>query len=262
MIRNFRSRGKNKPTYDSQKYIVKCQVADLKARGVDPLEHFSNEEVIEKTRAIYKMDNKVAADVAKKYEGLMEQYGGRLTPAEDGEVPFVRQGLEQKSMQSDKESRKAEKAAAKKRRAAEKAATKQARADAKMKAKAHKAAVKNEKVSKTHSTQVAVSQIVIEQIPEASVEEEVPQKETASVSTKKNKSKRGSQRGLASLMTKISQKETALVIVGGGAAALGYRFYSDTSVARRNDQYRSIMSGQDDDDDFDDDDFDDDDDDY
>jgi hypothetical protein len=29
------------------------QVADLKARGVDPLEHFSQQEVIDKTRAIY-----------------------------------------------------------------------------------------------------------------------------------------------------------------------------------------------------------------
>ena len=131
MIRNFRSRGKNKPTYDSQKYIVKCQVADLKARGVDPLEHFSNEEVIEKTRAIYKMDNKVAADVAKKYEGLMEQYGGRLTPGEDGEVAFLRSNTATKadiqSNQKSKEQLSAEKAAAKKKRAEVKATAKATR---------------------------------------------------------------------------------------------------------------------------------------
>eukprot|EP00956_Cyclotella_meneghiniana_P044891 scaffold341749_cov122-Cyclotella_meneghiniana.AAC.1 len=58
MIKNFRAKGKNQPTYDSQIYIVKCQVADLKARGVDPLEHFSQPDVKDKTRAIYyKMKN-------------------------------------------------------------------------------------------------------------------------------------------------------------------------------------------------------------
>ena len=158
MVKNFQSRGKNVPTYASQRYIVKCQVADLTARGIDPLEHFSQPEIIEKTRAIYKMDNKVAAKVAKQYEMLMEQNGGRITPAKEGETPFVRPSHDHKSNEASSASandeRAQEKAAAKAKRAAEREAAKQekeaqrkAKAEAKAQAKADLALAKEKQLA-------------------------------------------------------------------------------------------------------------------
>jgi hypothetical protein len=91
MIKNFQKRrGKIAENYQvHQRYIVQCQVADLKARGIDPMNHFANTEVMSKTRAIYRLEDKVAEKIAKQYQGLMAEYGGRLTPKKEGEVPFV-----------------------------------------------------------------------------------------------------------------------------------------------------------------------------
>jgi hypothetical protein len=93
MIKNFQKRRFGKVDDNNyqihQRYIVQCQVADLKARGIDPMNHFANTDVMSKTRAIYRLDNKVAEKIAKQYQGLMAEYGGRLTPRKEGEVPFV-----------------------------------------------------------------------------------------------------------------------------------------------------------------------------
>ena len=43
-----------------QRYIVTCQVADLKARGVNTTEHPGKDAFKVKTRAIYKMDDRLA----------------------------------------------------------------------------------------------------------------------------------------------------------------------------------------------------------
>ena len=43
-----------------QRYIVACQVADPKARGVDTTEHPWKDAFKVKTRAIYKMDDRLA----------------------------------------------------------------------------------------------------------------------------------------------------------------------------------------------------------
>ena len=247
MIKNFRARGKNLPTYENQIYIVKCQVADLKARGVDPLEHFSKQEVMDKTRAIYKMDKKVAAKVAEEYKGLMDQYGGRLSPAQEGEAPFVRSTKKPLNELSAKEKRAAEKAAAKAKRAAEK----KTRVEARAKAKADKASSKQkgrtkiQPVEEIKSVEIPANEIVAQNIP----------KEDTTSATK-SKKKKSSAFDIATITKKVSPKQAAIVVVGGGAAALGYRLYDDISVSKRNEQYRSIMSGMDevDDDDFDDDD--------
>mmetsp|Transcript_13366 Transcript_13366/g.28486 ORF Transcript_13366/g.28486 Transcript_13366/m.28486 type:complete len:561 (+) Transcript_13366:159-1841(+) len=146
MIREFQSRGKDVQSFASQRYIVKCQVADLKARGVDPLAHFSEPEVIDKTRAIYKMDDKVAAKVAKKYEELMEEHGGRLTPAQVGEKPFVRSSGDQIKEAASKVAAKDLRSDAKAKRVAEKEAQRKAKADAKAQAKADRAAAKEKRL--------------------------------------------------------------------------------------------------------------------
>jgi hypothetical protein len=261
MIKNFRSKGKNKPTYDNQIYIIKCQVADLKARGVDPLEHFGQQEVKDKTRAIYyKMKDAEVAKVAKQYEALMEKYGGRLTPAEEGEVPFVSSGSgKQAAGMSAKEKRAAEKSAAKAKRAQDKAdakskrkADKQALVDAKVKAKA-------DKLSANKATAVSEPRVEAQATEVDLVEEEAILEETKSVS--KATKKKGAKLDMSNLAKKVTPKQAAIVVVGGGGAALGYRLYTDASVEKRNDRYRAIMGAIDDDgdDNFDDDDDDDDD---
>ncbi|KAL9182397.1 hypothetical protein ACHAXT_013049 [Thalassiosira profunda] len=151
MTKNFlKNRGK-KPSGDEhkfQRYIVACQVADVKARGIDPMEYFSGEEVREKTRAMYKMDDRVAEKVAKQYEGLMAEHGGRLTPSQ-GEKPFVfsEEGVGARAVAvasgvSGKEAKAAERAAAKAKRAAEKEARAAERAAAREARAAEKAAAK------------------------------------------------------------------------------------------------------------------------
>jgi len=171
MIKNFQKRGKGMPTYKSQRYIISCQVADLKARGVDPMVHFGEREVMEKTRAIYKMDDKVADKVAAQYESLMEQHGGRLTPSQ-GETPFVYSedgesagAVAVAAGSGAKEEKAAARAAAKEKRAAEKEAAREARAaakaeqaEARARAKADKAAAAEaQKAEKAAATAAAVA---------------------------------------------------------------------------------------------------------
>ncbi|KAL3801469.1 hypothetical protein HJC23_000907 [Cyclotella cryptica] len=276
MIRNFRSRGKNTPTFESQRYIVKCQVEDLKARGVDPLAHFSQPEVMDKTRAIYKMDNKVAAKVAKQYEALMDQYGGRLTPAQEGEVPFVRSSVGDEpivqSSETAREKRAAEKAAAKEKRAAEKEAAKKereaqkrARAEAKAKAKADRAASKGKQTLKTTPSKDSATLPTLSDEPAAKSADDAMddafqrdeiKTTTVSISSKTKGSSLG--RSISNLKKKLPVKQTAVVVVGAGSVAFGYKYYSASNNAKRSQQYRSIMGGEDDDD-FEDDDDDDDD---
>ena len=255
MIKNFQSKGKNIPTFASQRYIVKCQVADLKARGIDPLTHFSQPEVMEKTRVIYKMDDKVAAKVAKQYEALMEQHGGRLSPAQAGETPFARPSAEQQSSSlspiSIKEQRAKEKAAASAKRAAEKEALRQERAtqrqtkkDAKAKAKADRLAAKQNKQTPTEVV------IVVEEELEIAPDKVAAKAPVVSSSSKKSKSKAPSK-----MNSRVSVRTAGTVVVGAGAAAFGFKVYSSTSQTKRNEQYKSIMGGStDNDDDWDDDD--------
>ena len=157
MIKNFQRRGNNKKrgaaasaTLEHQRYIVKCQVADLKARGVDPMEHFADPEVVPKTRAIYRMEDKVAERVAKQYEKLMEEHGGRLSPRKEGEgPPFAYPDVidVDPTSASDAASASASggggggaetRAAIKARRAAEREAARSERAQSKSKAKAER----------------------------------------------------------------------------------------------------------------------------
>jgi len=184
MIKTKLSRNKNKvPTFEKQRYIIKCQVQDLKARGINPLEHFAQPSVQEKTRAIYKMDDKVAAKVASQYEELMTKYNGRLTEPQDGEgTPFTWDNsdvLADKLVDgkviavggSDKAKRREERAALKAVRAAEResakavraeerAANKAQRAEAKSLAKAEKEAAKEAKLAKKAAAAAGVTAAV------------------------------------------------------------------------------------------------------
>ena len=163
MIKNFQRRGRKAKktggkkfadTEDAelthQHYIIACQVSDLKARGIDPMEHFASQDVMDKTRAIYKMDDRVAEKVATQYKGLMEEYGGlRLTAPQEGEVAFVYEEaggellVEVDSPEAVKEKRVAEKA----KRAVEKAALREASAEAKAAAKVERAAAKEARLA-------------------------------------------------------------------------------------------------------------------
>lgn len=292
MIKNFQSRGKNIRTYASQRYIVKCQVADLKARGIDPMEHFAQPEVIEKSRAIYKMDDKVAAKVATQYEGLMEQYGGRLTPPQEGEVPFVYQSAEKVSNAAtaaiaatpSKSEAAAEKAKAKEERAAakaeanakrtmekaqakkEKAAQKQARADARAEAKAaklEKAAMESASQEASDSEMAATAGMDFAATAgvEASVEDTVS--DSSSSASLEVSSTEDSMNIMDTIKSKANAKNAATVVVAGGVAVYGYNYVTENSAsaqAERERQLKLIMGASDDDDE--DDEFDDDDDDY
>ncbi|KAL3801473.1 hypothetical protein HJC23_000911 [Cyclotella cryptica] len=294
MIRNFRSRGKNTPTFESQRYIVKCQVEDLKARGVDPLAHFSQPEVMDKTRAIYKMDNKVAAKVAKQYEALMDQYGGRLTPAQEGEVPFVRSSVGDEpivqSSESAREKRAAEKAAAKAKRAAEKAAAKaklaaekeaakkeradqkQARSEAKAKAEANKAEEKKQvddagKAAATAAVAAALSSAHMASDSEIAAtagmdfsatagREAVSHSELAESSAASTKIP-NSKELIKTIRSHATVKNVGTVVIAGGATVYGINYYKENNSAAQEERERQLklIMGVSDDDDDDEDDF-------
>lgn len=290
MIKNFQSRGKNTPTYASQRFIIKCQVADLKARGVDPMEHFSQPDVMEKTRAIYKMDDKLAGKVATQYEGLMDQYGGRLTPPKEGEVPFVYQSPDKVSNAAvkviatvskskiatekakAKEERATAKAEAKAKRAAEKAQAKiekevqrKARADAKAQTRAEKlekADAENASHEATDSEMAATAGMDF--AATAGVEASTSFEADSSLSTSRQVSSTKDGKSVMDVVKSTANaRNAATVIIAGGAAVYGYNYIRENSSgaqAERERQFKLIMGVSDDDEDEeDDDDFDDDD---
>lgn len=296
MIKNFQSRGKNTPTYASQRFIIKCQVADLKARGVDPMEHFAQPEVMEKTRAIYKMDDKLAAKIAEQYESLMGQYGGRLTPPQAGEVPFVYKSSDKLSnaavavaaTQSKaevatakakakeeaaaakakaREDKAAAKAQAKAKRAAERAqakkekqAQRQARADAKVQAKAANAEKASQEALDSEMAATAGMDFAATAGVEASSEDTAVE---SSVSSSQEVSSTDNKNVMDMIKSKANAKNAATVIIAGGATVYGYNYITENSAgarAERERQLKLIMGETDDDEDEeDDDDFDDDD---
>jgi len=290
MIKNFQSRGKNTPTYASQRFIIKCQVADLKARGVDPMEHFAQPEVMEKTRAIYKMDDKLAAKVAEQYEGLMEQYGGRLTPPQAGEVPFVYKSSNKVSNAAvaiaatqtkaevatakakakeeavaakakAREDKAAAKAQAKAKRAAERAqakkekqAQRQARADAKAQAKAANTEKASQEALDSEMAATAGMDFAATAGVEASSEETAVE---SSVSSSQEVSSTDNKNVMDMIKSKANAKNAATVIIAGGATVYGYNYITENSAgaqAERERQLKLIMGETDDDEDEEDDD--------
>mmetsp|Transcript_1397 Transcript_1397/g.2397 ORF Transcript_1397/g.2397 Transcript_1397/m.2397 type:complete len:926 (-) Transcript_1397:106-2883(-) len=287
MIREFQSRGKDVQSFASQRYIVKCQVADLKARGIDPLAHFSEPEVIDKTRAIYKMDDKVAAKVAKKYEELMEEHGGRLTPAQVGEKPFVRSSGDQIKEAASKVAAKDLRSDAKAKRVAEKEAQRKAKADAKAQAKADRAAAKEKKLVEKTKAKEAVAA--------STAAAALAAKEAAAVSAATSAAHQASDSEIAataqmdfaaaagqeavapssldetrdsgadsknqvkvSAIDTIKSKATignvAPVLIGGGAAVYGFNYFKENNSgaqSEREKQLRLILGGSFDDDDED-----------
>ncbi len=291
MIREFQSRGKDVQSFASQRYIVKCQVADLKARGIDPLAHFSEPEVIEKTRAIYKMDDKVAAKVAKKYEELMEEHGGRLPTAKEGDTPFIPPTHHKTSDAaattktiSDRAKAKAE---AKAKRAAEKEAQRKAKAEAKAQAKADRAAAKEKQQAektKAKEAEAAVSAAAALAAKESaavtaatSAAHQAADSEIAATAQMDFAAAAGQEAvapssldgihdsGASSkdkvsgsiidtMKKKATLRNVAPVVIGGGAAVYGFSYYKENNSgaqSEREKQLKLILGGSFDDDDED-----------
>ena len=283
MARAFmKNRGKKvdaKPTQVDQRYIVACQVADLKARGVDPLAHFSDPDVAEKTRGIYKMDDRQAGRAAGQYRELMERYGGRLTEPKAGETPFVRvvrdagagssagaaggDGAGEK--EAAKAQAKAERDAAKAKRAAEKeaaradrASAKLARSEARASAKAEKAAAREAAGEERRAAKAAAAAA---KAGAAAAVGAATATDAGAVSTILSDGDAG-----AALMEDIAEHEApspavttskasgamstirsyatkgnaAKVVVGGGAAVYGFNYYSENNGAAAAERERQL----------------------
>ena len=301
MIKNFQSRNKKSPQEykQSQRYIIQCQVLDLKARGINPLEHFEQQDVIDKTRAIYKMDDKVAARVAKQYEQLMEQYDGRLTPPKQGEVPFEYSTAVVADIVTDKggmnalggsasDRKREERAALKAKRAAEKEVlrkqkqeAKAQRAEAKAAAKAERAAAKEQQlaekaaaaaaVASASSTAVSMDDGDVAATANGDVSASAGNNAVSSITSSGEevsiiKSKSSSSSKASDLISQIKQQTTpknvATVVIAGGAASYGFNYYKENNaaaVSEREKQLKLILGNDLDDNDDDDDEFDDDD---
>mmetsp|Transcript_23271 Transcript_23271/g.41976 ORF Transcript_23271/g.41976 Transcript_23271/m.41976 type:complete len:941 (+) Transcript_23271:172-2994(+) len=291
MIKNFQSRGRRNKKggkagaeapeeHAHQRYIVACQVADLKARGVDPMEHFAQTDVKEKTRAIYKMDDRVAEKVAIQYKGLMEEHGGRLTPAKEGEVPFVYAEDEAgvgtvasgaavavnpgRGAQSRNERAEA-RAARKAQRAAEKAEAREARVEAKAqkraeteKLSAEKAASAAAAVAAKEAAAVAAastaSAVADADIAATSNEDmtaaagsnalsESPVESSTSVITQQTTASTASSKAneiVSQIKTYATPKNIATVVVGGGAAVFGINYYKENNGAAQSERERQL----------------------
>jgi len=272
MIKTKLSRNKNKvPTYEKQRYIIKCQVSDLKARGLNPLEHFAQPSVQEKTRAIYKMDDKVAAKVALQYEELMTKYNGRLTePQESDGMPFTWDNDDVLADElvdgkviavggSDKAKRREERAAVKAKRAAEwesakavraeeRAANKAQRAEAKSLAKAEREAAKEaklaEKVAAAAGVTAAVGASVSGTAVSSMVDGEIAATAngdisatagTNAVSSDLVETTSSTTSSSTDLLTKVkkvaTKRNVGTVVIGGGAALYGINYYKENNAA-------------------------------
>ncbi len=306
MIKNFQKR-RGKKSGDTeieelkyQRYIIACQVADLKARGIDPMEYFANVDNMQKTRSIYKMEDGVAERVAKQYESLMKEYGGRLTPKKEGEVPFVYPEIAvdgdgaasagKGSASSDNQ----DKAAAKAKRLAEKEALRQERADAKAKAKeertlaaanakAERAAAKEQKLAEKAATKAAsaaaaagsmvavstaeaVSTSAISVAEDAVLDVETVQSESVAVAldthpTKSTTTTDAVKSTLSTIQSKATVKNIGTIVVGGGVATYAYNYFQENNAGAQKERERQLkLILGKDDDDEDDEEFDDDDD--
>jgi len=297
------SKGGDTPAEEhaNQLYIVACQVADLKARGVDPMEHFDRDEVREKTRAIYKMDDRVAEKVAAQYRGLMEEHGGRLTPPKEGEVPFVYESAEagEDTLASASASATSEaanpgrgakwrnekalaRAARREQRAAEKKAAKEKRAAEKAEVRAEKDAAKEERLAEKAAAALAATEAaaaagaasVVSAVADADVaatangdisataETSVQSAPVTQQTSTKTSFKAGEI--MSQVKTHATPRNAATVLVGGGVAMYGINYYKENNGAaqsEREQQLKLILGDTDDDEDEDDDEFDDDEDD-
>ena len=300
----MKNRGKkvdSGPKLVDQRYIVACQVADLKARGVDPLVHFSDPDVAEKTRGIYKMEDRQATRVAAQYRELMEKYGGRLTEPKAGEKPFVRAtrdggagdsaeaggegGADEREAAraqaraakeaarakraAEKEAARAERASAKLARAETRAAAKVQKATAREERRAAKAAAKAGAAAAVTAASAAASEaeaiaatILSDEDPAEALREDIAQHEGAPSSGGGSKISNA----ISAVRSRATAGNAAKVVVGGGAAVYGFNYYSENNAAAAADRERQlklILGGDDDDDDenYDDDDDDDDEDD-
>eukprot|EP00579_Thalassiosira_antarctica_P005119 CAMPEP_0201884950 /NCGR_PEP_ID=MMETSP0902-20130614/17641_1 /ASSEMBLY_ACC=CAM_ASM_000551 /TAXON_ID=420261 /ORGANISM="Thalassiosira antarctica, Strain CCMP982" /LENGTH=919 /DNA_ID=CAMNT_0048413971 /DNA_START=32 /DNA_END=2791 /DNA_ORIENTATION=- len=297
MIKNFQKRGRQRRkggadtapvvVLEKQRFLIAAAVADLKAHGVDPLAHFARKDVMDKTRAIYKMDDRIAAQVAVQYEGLMEEYGGRLTPPQEGEVPFVYSpgGVSEAAVTSGVASGgslKAEKAVAKavlrEQRAADKEVAREARVIAKGQAKAERSAAKEQKLAEkaagaaaalaakeaaSAGATVAVASLADVDVAatadedvfvaESSIEQTAPT--TAATSGSK------ANEIITQIKTAATPRNAATVLIGAGAAVYGVNYYRDNNGAAQSERERQLklILGADEDDEEEDDEEDDDD---
>jgi len=292
MVENFRKRGKGMKTFDDQRYIVSCQVADLKARGIDPMEFFGDPEGMDKTHAIYRMDDRNAAKVAEQFRGIMEKYGGRLSPAQEGEVPFVYADTESaataggESTASAKEEKAIARAKANSIRTAQKEAAREARAkakaerkDAKVQAKADKAAAKDARVAEkaagaaaalaakeaaaaaasvaaTAASAIADGDVAadVAAIGNDAVAESPAVEKVVTTQQTATGAPSKAKNAISELKQHATPKNAAAVLVVGGAATYGFNYYKENNGAAQSERERQLklILGGDDEDEDDD----------
>jgi hypothetical protein len=279
MIKNFQKRGKNAPTYQHQRYIIACQVADLKARGIDPMEYFAQPENMQKTRSIYKMEDGVAERVAKQYETLMAEYGGRLTPKKEGEVPYVYPDLNDGDATTTSKSSSAsttggstkqqqDKAAAKAKRTAEKEALRQARAEAKAQsradrmalasqAKAERAAAKERKLAEKaalSATAIAATSTAAEEAmtsaisaaEDAVIAADTIESDIMAVTSSSDTAITTTSTStavttiLSNIQSKATPKNIGTVVIGGGVATYAYNYFQENNAGAQKERERQL----------------------
>lgn len=131
--------------------IIKYMVQDLKNRGLDPLQYFTQHQ--DRTEQILGLSYAKASALATQYQANMEQYG-QISPPKEGEKSakelMAEKGLNKASSKAGKEETKRLKAEAKAKAAAE-------RAETKAKAKAEKERLQEEKKATKEATAAAAS---------------------------------------------------------------------------------------------------------
>jgi hypothetical protein len=253
---------------------------------------------MQKTRATYRMDDKVAERVAKQYEKLMEEHGGRLTPKKDGEVPFVYPAIVDSSSSSSnvvggegsgggvvgetKDAIKARRAAEREKARSEKAEAKaRSRADRieardRVRAEKKAAAMERSSAERTEATAVAAassveaasgttSDVVGTTVATLIAEDGITDDGIAELTKAGGGDDivvvaRGRRDLLSVVRSRATPKNVGAVVVTGGTVAYGYNYYRENNPAARSERERQLrlILGSDVDDDEDDEDDDDD----
>lgn len=239
--------------------MIACIVQDMKNRGVDPLDYFSQHQ--ERILSIFELPVGTAQQLAQEYEANLEQYG-QITVPKEGEMSMKEKMAQKptdpkaakKAKAEEKARLKAEREQAKAQAKAAKEEEKRLKQEAKEKAKAEKEAAKaataTAGVSAPKEAEMAQSSVqtttgdtaadtaIADEADSAAVEGDDESVDTGAATVVPSSSKGSSP---LSSIKPVPVAAGVVVVTGGGYAIKVYRDRQAAEEEERQRQFRLLM---------------------
>ncbi|KAL3942884.1 MAG: hypothetical protein SGBAC_003007 [Bacillariaceae sp.] len=199
--------------------VIKCMVADMRNRGIDPVEYFKSHQ--QRTADILALPAAQATSMAATYSANLDLYG-QITVPKEGEISAKERMAKQGGSKSKEE-------------------TKRIKAEAKAKAAALKAEAKSKKKKTTEAAASMIESPVASEEDLAPVDSAVDDVETGPADETNPEVVAAEKKQLP-----IVPAAVVLVAVGGGSYALKMsRDKAAEEEAERQRQFQLLMGGQD-----------------